>query len=174
MTSLAPAASGAASGVFDGAPTMPLPVLMYHGVGDSVSADFRRWELPPGAFAEQLEALAESGYHLTGLTDALAHPARRQVVITFENGFEDFVTTAVPALRAIGASATLYVPTAFVGRRATWLDGYTERNLLCWTGPTSPRSPERASSSARTVTVIWSSTWCRPPWRGTTSPPAGG
>ncbi|ABD10176.1 hypothetical protein ThrDRAFT_00325 [Frankia casuarinae] len=129
MTSLAPAASGAAGGVFEGAPTMPLPVLMYHGVGDSVSADFRRWEVPPGAFAEQLEALVESGYHLTGLTDALAHPTRRQVVITFENGFEDFVTTAVPALRAIGASATLYVPTAFVGRRATWLDGYTERNL---------------------------------------------
>jgi peptidoglycan/xylan/chitin deacetylase (PgdA/CDA1 family) len=94
-----------------------------------VSADFRRWEVPPAVFAEQLDALAADGYHLTGLTDALAHPTRRQVAITFDDSFEDFVTTAVPALRAVGASATLYVPTAFVGRRARWLDSYSDRNL---------------------------------------------
>jgi peptidoglycan/xylan/chitin deacetylase (PgdA/CDA1 family) len=120
---------GAGSGVLDEPLTTPLPVLMYHGVGDSVSADFRRWEVPPGAFAEQLGALAASGYHLTGLTDALAHPHRRQVAITFDDGFEDFVTTALPALQNVGAQATLYVPTAYPGRRATWLDGYSERNL---------------------------------------------
>ncbi|WP_235490513.1 polysaccharide deacetylase family protein, partial [Frankia sp. AvcI1] len=129
MTTLATALPGAASGVLDEAPPMPLPVLMYHSVGDSVSADFRRWEVPPGLFAEQLGALAASGYHLTGLTDALAHPHRRQVAITFDDGFEDFVTTALPALQTADAGATLYIPTAYAGRRATWLDDYTERNL---------------------------------------------
>ncbi|WP_423748142.1 polysaccharide deacetylase family protein [Frankia canadensis] len=126
---MATALPGSASGVLDETLTMPLPVLMYHSVGDSVSADFRRWEVPPGVFAEQLGALAASGYHLTGLTDALAHPHRRQVAITFDDGFEDFVTTALPALQNAGAHATLYVPTAYPGRRATWLDGYSERNL---------------------------------------------
>ncbi|THJ74589.1 polysaccharide deacetylase family protein [Candidatus Frankia alpina] len=129
MTALATALPGATSGVLDEAPPMPLPVLMYHSVGDSVSADFRHWEVPPGVFAEQLGALAAGGYHLTGLTDALRHPHRRQVAITFDDGFEDFLTTALPALQTAGASATLYIPTAYPGRRATWLDGYSERNL---------------------------------------------
>ncbi|MCK9897547.1 polysaccharide deacetylase family protein [Frankia sp. AgB32] len=120
---------GTTSGVPGEAFTIPLPVLMYHSVGDSVSADFRRWEVPPGTFAEQLGALVASGYHLTGLTDALAHPLRRQVAITFDDGFDDFVSTALPALQTAGANATLYIPTAFAGRRATWLDGYSERNL---------------------------------------------
>lgn len=129
MARVVTAAPGLAPGSVEAAAGFPLPVLMYHSIGDSVSSDFRRWEVPPAAFAEQLAALVSDGYHLTGLTDALAHPNRRQVAITFDDGFEDFVTTAVPALRAIGASATLYVPTAFVGRRARWLDSYAERNL---------------------------------------------
>lgn len=106
-----------------------LPVLMYHSIGNSVSADFRTWEVPPGAFAEQLGALVENGYTLTGLSDALANPRERQIAVTFDDGFTDFVTRALPVLRELGAGATLYVPTAHVGRRADWLTDYAERDL---------------------------------------------
>lgn len=129
VTTMTTALPGVDTGLIEPPLATPLPVLMYHSVGDSVSADFRRWEVPPGAFAEQLGALSANGYHLTGLSDALAHPERRQVAITFDDGFEDFVTTALPALQNVGAGATLYVPTAYAGRRASWLDGYSERNL---------------------------------------------
>jgi peptidoglycan/xylan/chitin deacetylase (PgdA/CDA1 family) len=103
---------------------------MYHSVGDSASAAFRRWEVPSGAFAEQLGSLTERGYTITSLSDALANPRERQVAVTFEDGSEDFVTDALPVLADYGAGATLYVPTAFVGSRARWLESYDERELL--------------------------------------------
>lgn len=117
----------------DGSPSAPcrsaLPVLMYHSIGDSVSADFRRWEVPAGVFAEQLGSLVEHGYTVTSLSDALANPRERQVAVTFDDGFEDFVTRALPVLAEFGAAATLYVPTAYVGQRARWLEAYAEREL---------------------------------------------
>ncbi|OAA20123.1 Polysaccharide deacetylase [Frankia sp. EI5c] len=106
-----------------------LPVLMYQSIGESSAAAFHRWEVPAGALAEQLGSLAEHGYTVTSLSDALANPRERQVAITFDNGFEDFLTRALPVLAEFGARATLYVPTAYVGQRARWLEPYAEREL---------------------------------------------
>ncbi|EFC79798.1 polysaccharide deacetylase family protein [Parafrankia sp. EUN1f] len=112
-----------------GSSRVALPVLMYHSIGDSSATAFRRWEVPAGALAEQLGSLAEHGYTVTSLSDALANPRERQVAITFDNGFEDFVTRALPVLAEFGARATLYVPTAYVGQRARWLEPYAGREL---------------------------------------------
>lgn len=37
------------------------------------------------------------------------------VVITFDDGFQDFFTEAVPVMREHGFTATMYLPTAFIG-----------------------------------------------------------
>jgi peptidoglycan/xylan/chitin deacetylase (PgdA/CDA1 family) len=79
----------------------------------------------PGRLAEQLEALADAGFSLLGLTEALAR--RRDdatapvVALTFDDGFRDFRTAALPALAAVNARATLYVAVGHVGRPAQWL-----------------------------------------------------
>jgi peptidoglycan/xylan/chitin deacetylase (PgdA/CDA1 family) len=39
----------------------------------------------------------------------------RLVVLTFDDGFRDFYTHALPALQDHGFSATMYLPTAFIG-----------------------------------------------------------
>ncbi|WP_018638650.1 polysaccharide deacetylase family protein [Parafrankia elaeagni] len=113
-----------------------LPVLVYHSIGDCSVPSFRRWEVPAGALVEQLGSLAEHGYTITSLSDALANPRERQVAVTFDNGFEDFVTRALPVLAEFGAGATLYVPTAYVGQRARWLEPYAERELALLDWPT--------------------------------------
>ena len=41
--------------------------------------------------------------------------ARKPVAITFDDGFQDFYTEAFPVLAQYGFSATMYLPTAFVG-----------------------------------------------------------
>jgi peptidoglycan/xylan/chitin deacetylase (PgdA/CDA1 family) len=55
-------------------------------------------------------------------------------VITVDDGFTDFVEQALPPLLDRGQTATLYVPTAYVGRTSRWLtpEGEGNRAVLSW------------------------------------------
>ncbi|HKB89637.1 MAG TPA: polysaccharide deacetylase family protein, partial [Opitutaceae bacterium] len=77
----------------------------------------------------------EMGYQGVGLSEGLdvmsgkKKMTRLPVVITFDDGFRDFHTSAFPALRRHNFSATMYLPTAFIGdsRRS-----FKSRECLTW------------------------------------------
>jgi peptidoglycan/xylan/chitin deacetylase (PgdA/CDA1 family) len=86
-----------------------------------------------------MDYLAAAGYEPITTRD-LAHgrsdgdlPAQ-PVVLTFDDAFADFETTAMPILQRHGFPATLYVPTAYPGRTASWLRdcGEEKRLVLSW------------------------------------------
>jgi peptidoglycan/xylan/chitin deacetylase (PgdA/CDA1 family) len=54
--------------------------------------------------------------------------------LTFDDGYADFYTDALPTLQRYGFTATLYVATAFIGRTSLWLQDIDEgqRPLLTW------------------------------------------
>ena len=56
------------------------------------------------------------------------------MVLTFDDAFVDFHTTAMPILAEFGFPATLYVPSAFVGRTSRWLEqeGEGTRPIMSW------------------------------------------
>jgi peptidoglycan/xylan/chitin deacetylase (PgdA/CDA1 family) len=110
-----------------------LPVLMYHSLGTDARPAFRRWQVSLKSFGDQLTALTDADYRIVSLTEALRHPTPRTVAITFDDGFRDSIS-ALPLLRAVGGTATFFVPTAYVGQSAAWLGSYGEagRPLLTW------------------------------------------
>lgn len=121
----------------------PVPILMYHSIGASTTPSYRRFAVDPAMFAQHLDFLAGAGYQtltmseLADLRRKAAGPARlpaRTVVLTFDDGFADFYTEALPALRRHGFTATLYVITGYVGGRSEWLaaDGEGDRPILSW------------------------------------------
>ncbi|HLH52160.1 MAG TPA: polysaccharide deacetylase family protein, partial [Verrucomicrobiae bacterium] len=78
----------------------------------------------PAVFRQHVKFLAENGYRTLSL-QALAselraphsaprHPVR-SVAITFDDGFRNFYTEAFPALQEHGFTATMFLPTAFIG-----------------------------------------------------------
>lgn len=113
------------------------PALMYHSISRA-SGPLRKLGVPPELLADQLGLLRSHGYELVGLTEALAltatDPSRAVVALTFDDGYRDFLDAAVPTLEAIGARATLYIPTMFIGGPASWLgaDAQSLPPLLSW------------------------------------------
>lgn len=104
-------------------PPVGVTVLIYHRVGGGSTSDV---DLPAEVFDAQLAHLAEHA-RVVGLDTAVAElagprqydePLRPTVVITFDDGTDDFVDVAVPALVRHGLPATLYVATQYIDEQA--------------------------------------------------------
>lgn len=104
------------------APARPMrvPVLMYHEISEPEKATWGNLAVSPGAFRAQLACLREAGYRtltagaLASLFAAGGEVPPKSVVLTFDDGFEDFHRHAVPALADHGFSATVFVTTGWV------------------------------------------------------------
>lgn len=101
-------------------------ILTYHLVDGGTRSPV---DLPIDVFRSQLTELSEFARVLP-LGDAVSHlesgleSARPVVVITFDDGFDNFRTRAWPVLREMGLPCTLYVPVGFLlGTHGTPLGG---------------------------------------------------
>ena len=116
--------SGPADVLAPGAGAINVPILTYHYI--RVNPDrFDRMgfalSVTPTDFAAQMDWLRDSGYHPISTADlyAFLKGARglpsKPVVLTFDDGYADFYTTALPILRSHDFRATAYVVSGFVG-----------------------------------------------------------
>ena len=115
-----------------------IPVLMYHQIADRTQTS-SRLAVSPDAFAGQLRRLQDGGYTTltaAGLAAALADggPARpaRPVVLTFDDGYADFHTRALPLLRQYGFTATVFVTTGWISDAGHDAAGPRPGRMLSW------------------------------------------
>ena len=107
----------------------PIPILVYHQIAEAPpkGSPFRSLYVAPGAFARQMTFLKLLGY--TGLSMGQLQPylsGERQgkvVGITFDDGYQNNVTNALPALRKQGFSSTCYAVSGLLGRTNIWDQG---------------------------------------------------
>jgi len=103
-----------------------LPILMYHSISDDPEPGVRPYYrvcTSPQRFREQMQWLKNNGYQGVSLNAGLKSKSEignrkseiGKVVLTFDDGFRDFHTAAWPILREFGFTATMYLPTAFIG-----------------------------------------------------------
>ena len=118
-----------------------IPILMYHSISCSSNPRFQQFTVPPLVFAEQMAYLYNHQYTPITVTQLIQARSRntfvlpeRPVVLTFDDGFADFFTAALPVLQQYRFAATLYVATAFIGGTSRWLryERETTCSMLTW------------------------------------------
>lgn len=119
----------------------PIPMLLYHSVAADCDPRFAEWAISPDLFREHMACLASGGYRTLTVSELVeqVHVGGRSpdpgcVVVTFDDGFEDFHRHAWPALREQGLKATVFVTTGHVGGTSAWLArlGEGNRPMLSW------------------------------------------
>lgn len=105
-----------------------LPILNFHHIGtapmnaDKISKSFY---LGPKKFEDLLKSLMDNGYHAVFASDAVSYlqtmqiPENKIMVITFDDGNEDFYTNAWPILQEYQIKSSMYIMTGVRGE--DWL-----------------------------------------------------
>jgi peptidoglycan/xylan/chitin deacetylase (PgdA/CDA1 family) len=115
-----------------------IPILMYHSIADEDESrvhPYYRTSTSPQAFALQMEQLHQAGYETCSPAQAVsqletkAKTTSKQFVITFDDGYRDFYQNAFPSLNRFGFTATVYLPTAYIGESTQQFKG---KDCLTW------------------------------------------
>lgn len=98
-------------------------VLMYHSISRP-EGDYDALRTSPERFEAQMVYLKRRnlrGVSMRELCRAMnAGDARSLIGLTFDDGYEDFLSTALPMLETLGFSATVFVVAGMLGKENTW------------------------------------------------------
>ena len=111
-------------------------ILMYHSISDGPGPTC----IPVEVFRAQLSSLEANGFEAVSLSKFAdwrrgeSQIPSRPVVITFDDGFLDFMEVAYPELHSRGWTSTVFLPTGLVGVHEEW-PGHLKsrpRRLMSW------------------------------------------
>lgn len=103
-----------------------IPIVMYHYVeyvqdaGDLIR---KRLDIIPATFERHLKDLRGAGYDtyfvkdVPDILNGNIHYSPKSVILSFDDGYEDFYTVVFPLLKKYHMRATLYVIYDFIGRK---------------------------------------------------------
>lgn len=114
-----------------------VPILMYHSISDNLfgmSHPYYHINTLPEVFSQQMRWLRNAGYRAIDLPQAWAGLQARTdlsktIVITFDDGYRDFYTDALPILKQCGFTATIFLTTDRIRSTPARIEG---ADYLTW------------------------------------------
>jgi peptidoglycan/xylan/chitin deacetylase (PgdA/CDA1 family) len=99
-----------------------VPIFMYHHITDELKGTpLPKLRVSPRRFARQLDIIKKAGFQAVTLSRALSADApAKPCVISFDDGYDNFLTNAWPLLKERGMSATVFLVTAEIGGSNRW------------------------------------------------------
>ena len=108
----------------------PPAVLVYHGVGPDAD-DPARLLVAPDRLESHVRYLQRRGYRFLTAEELLelGRPSARTAVLTFDDGFRNWLSEAVPLLNRLGVRATFYICPGMFGGQHWQVPGEAGRLL---------------------------------------------
>ena len=103
-----------------------VPILCYHNVGSAPAhSRFKLLYVTPEKLAQQLWILRRLGLRGVSLSEGMSQlqgdrRGSKLVVLTFDDGYADTLTEALPVLREYGCTATCYLVSSAMGTYNSW------------------------------------------------------
>lgn len=118
-------------------PGARVPILMYHSISDNLFAKSRPYyqiNTSPAIFARQMRWLRYNGYRTMNLGETLAamqsgQDLSKTVVITFDDGYQDFYTDGLAVMKQCGFTATIFLATDRIQDSSVRVEG---ADYLTW------------------------------------------
>ena len=97
----------------------PVPFLLYHTISEAPSPKLSGFAVHPRQFREQMTLVRDSGRRpitAGALVDSLGtpQPDTNVVVVTFDDGYRDFLEVALPIMADLGIDSSLYVTSGWL------------------------------------------------------------
>jgi len=107
---------------------------MYHSISDTPEYTYPYYHVntSPTVFESHMRFLKEAQYSVINLQDlgiAFNNDISKSVILTFDDGFHDFYTSAFPIIKKYGFNATVFLPTGFIGKTRLSFKG---KKCLTW------------------------------------------
>ncbi len=105
--------------------TIKMPILVYHYVeyvNDPKDPTRKLLATEPHILDQQLQTLIDNGYEFVNFDDlekffeGNALPPKKPVMLTFDDGYEDFYTDALPIIKKHNIKAVQYVISGVIGK----------------------------------------------------------
>jgi len=105
-------------------------ILTYHNISDMA---MDRWATSPSFFKSEMEWLAKWGYRGISLKKFYENiEQEKTVVLTFDDGYKDFIDVAMPILDELNFSATVFIVFELIGNISQWRTEDLRPPLLSW------------------------------------------
>ena len=96
---------------------MKIPVLLYH----SISNDNSPMSLNINFFENQMRYLKNNGFETVDFNEIDPNlKSKKQIIITFDDGYKDILNNALPILKKYNFKATSFFVTNLIGQNNSW------------------------------------------------------
>jgi peptidoglycan/xylan/chitin deacetylase (PgdA/CDA1 family)/glycosyltransferase involved in cell wall biosynthesis len=110
-----------------------VPVFMFHSIGLATNEREKRIYLSPRKFARFMELLRSMKYKSITPPEFLSDEIlKHNLVLTFDDGYDDFYSEVFPLLQRYDLKATVFLVVGQIGKSNAWDEavGYRSRRLL--------------------------------------------
>ena len=107
---------------------MKIPVLVYHSISDDKS----NLSLKIDNFDTQIKYLNKSGFKTVSF-DEIDKNKKKQIIITFDDGYKDTCKFALPILKKYNFKATCFLVSNLIGKKNYWdkvREDFISKNLM--------------------------------------------
>jgi len=116
-----------------------IPILMYHSIASPNKNEvMRSLHVKPESFLTQMRIIKALGYRGCSVSEcmnAFAKGSNEKLIgLTFDDGYKNFYTKALPVLLHFGFTATVYVVSGLVGKSNIWdkHNRISDNPLMTW------------------------------------------